>query len=173
MSKSRLSVAVCGANELGDPAVVDMARALGAALAVAGANLLCGGGGGVMEAASLGFEEARAAGAPGGTVVAILPGPDRAAHRGFADVVIPTGLGHARNVVLTLAADAVILVGGGAGTLSEAALAWQQGKRVVALAASGGWAARLAGQAIDERRHDLVLLARSPAEAVALAVGCG
>jgi uncharacterized protein (TIGR00725 family) len=163
-------LAVCGANAITDPAVSALARELGAQIARVGATLICGGGGGVMEAASRGFEEARGAEAPRGVVVALLPGRDRAGLVGFADLVIPTGMGYARNVILTLAADAVILVGGGSGTLSEAALAWQHGKPLVALAPSGGWAERLAGTALDDRRSDRVLAAATPAEAVRLAL---
>ena len=63
----------------------------------------------------------------------------------------------------------VVLVGGGAGTLSEAAYAWQFGKPVIALAGSGGWADKLAGEPIDDRRSDKVLAVATPEEAVAAA----
>lgn len=99
-------------------------------LAEAGAVVLCGGLGGVMEAA------AEAATAAGGMAVGILPGPDRAAANPHLSIAIATGLGEARNAVLTTAADAVIAIGGGWGTLSEIGLARRQGRPVVALA---GW----------------------------------
>ena len=79
--------------------------------------IVCGGLGGVMEAACRGAKEA------GGTTVGILPGADRAAANPFVDVAIPTGLGEARNALVVRAADAVIAIGGGYGTLSEIALA--------------------------------------------------
>jgi uncharacterized protein (TIGR00725 family) len=84
-----------------------------------------------MEAACKGAREA------GGTTVGILPGLDRAAANPFVDVAIATGLGEARNALVVRAADALIAIGGGYGTLSEVALALKAGKRVVGL---GTWA---------------------------------
>jgi uncharacterized protein (TIGR00725 family) len=92
--------------------------------------LVCGGLGGVMEAACRGAREA------GGTTVGILPGVDRGAANRFVDVAIATGLGEARNALVVRAADALIASGGGYGTLSEVALALKAGKRVVGL---GSW----------------------------------
>ena len=101
----------------------------------------------------------------------ILPVAELDGGNRYCDVVIPTAMGTGRNILVVRAADAVILVGGGAGTLSEAAFAWQLGKPVVALRGSGGWAARLAGSAIDDRREDRVLAADTAEEAVGLALG--
>lgn len=67
---------------------------------------------------------------------------------------IPTGLNLTRNVVLVSMTDAVVAVGGGAGTLSEIALAWQHHKLVIALDLGEGWSSRLAGQVLDHRRPD-------------------
>ena len=92
---------------------------------------MCGGLGGVMEAACRGAKDA------GGTTVGILPGTDRAAANPFVEVAVATGLGEARNALVVRAADAVIAIGGGYGTLSEIALALKAGKRVVGL---GTWA---------------------------------
>ena len=92
--------------------------------------LVCGGLGGVMEAAC------RGAKGGGGTTVGILPGADRGEANEFVDVAIPTGLGEARNALVVRAAEALIAVGGGYGTLSEIALALKAGKRVVGL---GSW----------------------------------
>jgi uncharacterized protein (TIGR00725 family) len=92
--------------------------------------LVCGGLGGVMQAACRGAKEA------GGTTVGILPGHDRGEANEFVDVAIPTGLGEARNALVVRAADALIAVGGGYGTLSEIALALKAGKRVAGL---GTW----------------------------------
>jgi uncharacterized protein (TIGR00725 family) len=80
-----------------------------------------------MEAACRGAKEAR------GTTVGILPGTDRNAANAFVDIAIPTGLGEARNALVVRAADALVAVGGGYGTLSEIALALKAGKRVVGL----------------------------------------
>jgi uncharacterized protein (TIGR00725 family) len=100
---------------------------VGRELAARGAVVVCGGLGGVMEAACRGAKEA------GGLTVGILPGTDRAAANAFVDVAIPSGLGEARNALVVRAADALVAVGGGYGTLSEIALALKAGKRVVGL----------------------------------------
>lgn len=99
------------------------AEEAGRRIAEAGAVLICGGLGGVMEAACRG-----AAGA-GGVAVGILPGDISGANR-FCTVVIPTGLGIARNAVVVSAAGAVIAVGGAYGTLSEIAMALKLGRPV-------------------------------------------
>ena len=104
-----------------------MAEAVGRELAARGAIVVCGGLGGVMEAACRGAKEA------GGHTVGILPGLDRVAANPFVDTAVPTGLGEARNALVVRAADALIAVGGGYGTLSEIALALKAGKRVVGL----------------------------------------
>jgi uncharacterized protein (TIGR00725 family) len=83
-----------------------------------------------MEAACRGAKGA------GGTTVGILPGTERSAANEHVDVAIATGLGEARNALVVRAADAVIAIGGGYGTLSEIALALKAGKRVVGL---GSW----------------------------------
>jgi uncharacterized protein (TIGR00725 family) len=80
-----------------------------------------------MEAACRGAKDA------GGSTVGILPGLDRTAANPFVDVAVATGLGEARNALVVRAADAVIAIGGGYGTLSEIALALKAGKRVVGL----------------------------------------
>lgn len=107
------------------PEDVEVAREVGRRLAEGGAIVVCGGLGGVMEAACRGAAEA------GGTSIAILPGPDRAAANRWATFAIPTGLGEARNALVARAADAVIAVGGELGTLSEIALALRNGTPVV------------------------------------------
>jgi uncharacterized protein (TIGR00725 family) len=106
------------------------AEAVGHALATRGAVLVCGGLGGVMEAAC------RGAKAAGGTTVGILPGNDRADANPYVDVALATGLGEMRNGLIVRAVDALIAVGGEFGTLSEVALALKAGKPVVGL---GSW----------------------------------
>jgi uncharacterized protein (TIGR00725 family) len=92
-----------------------------------GAVVVCGGLGGTMEAAC------RGAKGGGGTTVGILPGGDRSAANAYVDFALPTGLGEARNALVVRAADVVIAVGGGYGTLSEIALALRIGKPVIGL----------------------------------------
>jgi uncharacterized protein (TIGR00725 family) len=89
--------------------------------------LVCGGLGGVMEGAC------RGARAEGGTTIGILPGDDRAAANPDLTVAIPTAMGEMRNALVVRAADVVIAIGGGYGTLSEIALALKRETRVIGL----------------------------------------
>jgi len=122
-------VAVVGPGEA-TPAQEADAEEVGRLLAEHGAILVCGGLGGVMAAACRGALTA------GGLTVGLLPGPDRAAANPWLSVAIPTGMGELRNGLVVRAADAVIAVGGGYGTLSEVALALKAGGTVIGL---GGW----------------------------------
>jgi uncharacterized protein (TIGR00725 family) len=106
------------------------AEQVGRALAESGAIVVCGGLGGVMAAACRGASSA------GGRTVGILPGPDRGEANQWVQVAIPTGLGELRNGLVVRAADALIAVGGGHGTLSEIALALKMGRPVVGI---GTW----------------------------------
>jgi uncharacterized protein (TIGR00725 family) len=92
-----------------------------------GAVVVCGGLGGVMEAACRGVRQG------GGTSVGILAGDDRSAANDHVDVAIATGMGEARNALVAGSADTLIAVGGEYGTLSEIALALRAGKRVVGI----------------------------------------
>ncbi len=103
-----------------------------------------------------------------GDILAILPGETAAEAIAAADVVIPSGMGMARNVLVVRTADVVVAVGGGAGTLSEVAMAWQLGKPLIALAVEG-WSGTLGGQALDDRSHRPILRVNTAADAVAAA----
>src|SRR3954449_74793 len=129
MAADRPYVAVVGGGEAGTDALV-AAEEVGRHLARRGAVVVCGGLGGVMEAACRGAKQ------EGGTTVGILPGGDREAANEFVDIALPTGLGEARNALVVRAADVLIAVGGAYGTLSEIALALKGGKRVIGL---GTW----------------------------------
>jgi uncharacterized protein (TIGR00725 family) len=103
------------------------ALALGAGLAGLGIVLLCGGKGGVMEAACEGAATA------GGLSVGLLPDTEWQAANRFVTIPLATGIGEARNAIIARAALALVAVGGGYGTLSEIALALQFGRPVLAL----------------------------------------
>lgn len=105
----------------------EWASAVGRLIAQRGGVLLCGGLGGVMEAA------ARGAKAAGGLTVGILPGHDAAEANASIDVALATGMGEMRNALVVRAAQAVIAIGGGWGTLSEIALARRTNTPVVGL----------------------------------------
>ncbi len=119
-------VAVIGAG-VATPRQAELARACGGLLARAGFVLLSGGLGGVMDASCRGCAD------EGGRSIAVLPGTDRAAATPHATFALPTGLGQVRNSVLVTAADAVLAVGGGWGTLNEIALAVRLGTPLVLL----------------------------------------
>lgn len=146
--RTRRRVAVIGGGRAGRKALEE-AREIGRLIARAGAVLVCGGLGGVMEAAALGVRE------EGGLAVGILPGSDPSDANPAIDVPIATGLGYSRNSLVVMNADAVVAVEGEYGTLSEIAYALIYGKKVVGL---GTW---------DIRG---VLAAASPEEAVRLAL---
>jgi hypothetical protein len=124
-----LYIAVVGSSECGEE-VAELAYRVGCELARRKATVICGGRGGVMAAVARGARDA------GGRTIGILPGAHRKEANEFLDVVIPTGLGDARNALIACAADAVIAVGGGFGTLSEVALALKKEKPVIGLSFS-------------------------------------
>lgn len=148
-------ISVIGAGQASDDEMA-AGEEIGRRLAEAGAVLVCGGLGGVMDAAARGCE------AVGGTSVGVLPGEDRAHASAHLTVRIATGLGEARNAIVARAADAVIAVGGEFGTLSEIALALKMGKPVVGL---GTWSLDLEGLPGDPLQR-----ASDPADAVARAL---
>ena len=116
-----MQIAVIGHGQA-TPGECETAYAAGRAIAKNGAVLVCGGLGAVMEAACRGAQES------GGTTVGILPGTEGG--NLYLGITIRTGLGHARNALVVLSADAVIAVGGKYGTLSEIAIALKVGRPV-------------------------------------------
>ena len=144
-----------GPGTCGDD-VADAAREIGRGLAEAGFTIVTGGEGGAMEAASRGAREA------GGLAVGVLPGTDRSTANDYADITIPTGTGHARNLAVVASGDVVVSVGGEWGTLSEIAFAGVIGRPVVAVR---GWQLDHSTEFPDGVHH-----AETAAEAVELAV---
>jgi uncharacterized protein (TIGR00725 family) len=128
----------------------ERAEEVGRLLAERGAVVVTGGRGGVMAAASRGAKSA------GGTTIGVVPGETRAEANEWADHVVVTGIGHARNLAVVASGDAVIAVGGRYGTLAEIGLALTLGRRVVVL--EPGW------------EIEGTVRANSPAEAVELAL---
>ena len=122
-------MAVVGAGDA-SPQELHAAEEIGAGLAAAGAVVVTGGLGGVMEAACRGARSRR------GRTLGILPGDDRDEANGWVEIAVATALGELRNGLVVRAADAVVAVGGGHGTLSEIALALKLGRPVVGV---GTW----------------------------------
>ncbi len=153
-------VAVIGDGEPRGPdaqRILEWAEEVGLELARAGATVITGGLGGVMEAAS------RGARGGAGRTIGILPDSDPGAANEFVSIPIATGLGVMRNLVVVTAADAVVAVGGRHGTLSEIGLALRMGRHVVALSS---WRVESEHRLGGPRVHR----ARDPREAVALAL---
>ena len=161
----RVQISVVGYEE---DSCTDVAREaayrVGKAIAKEGGTVVCGGLGGVMEAASKGAIEA------GGHALGIIPSSDSSEANRYCDCVVSTGMGRSRNFLVAYSGDAMVVVGGGAGTLTEAAAAYQAGKPVVAVKGTGGVADEWAGRYFDERRTSKVLQGRSPEGAVKMAV---
>ena len=123
---SRVLVAVIGSSSC-SVEVAGWAETVGRLLAERGAVLLCGGLGGVMEAAARGAKQR------GGLTVGILPGADPGEANPYIDVPLATGMGEMRNALIVRAAQAAIAIGGGWGTLSEIAMAQRIKTPVVGL----------------------------------------
>ncbi len=164
-------IAVIGSGENVPAGVLKDAEELGRRIAQAGMILVCGGRKGVMEAACRGAKSA------GGLTIGILPGLSRGDANPFVDIAIPTGLGYAlRNFLTIRSADAVIMLHGEVGTLSEAVLAYQHAKPLIVLETTGGWSERLRSVALEDgayldSRHLMhIHYAKNPEEAVALAI---
>ena len=155
MPAPRAWIAIVGPGSA-EAAELEAAEEAGAAIAEAGAGLVCGGLGGVMEAAC------RGARSRGGLTLGLLPGSDRDAANGWVVVAVPTGLGEARNALVVRADDAVVAIGGGWGTLSEIALALKTGVPVVGV---GTWEPAIGGAA-----PEVIVAADGPREAVAEAL---
>ena len=109
-------IAVIGAGKCSKK-MKDAAAEVGRYVAEHGGMIVCGGLGGIMEGAARGAREA------GGTVIGILPGESAADANEFVDIVIPTGMGEARNILVIRTADVVIAFPGKYGTLTEMAFA--------------------------------------------------
>lgn len=141
-------------------------ESLAAALASAGFDLVTGGMDGVMRAAARGHARA---GSPT-NLIHVEPGRNRPWRRNpHPAAALCTNLGSMRNHLVVRAADLVIAVSGGAGTLSEIAIAWQEAKPLAALRGFGGWSERLAGVRLDERSDFAIVPCESVREVVSWA----
>jgi uncharacterized protein (TIGR00725 family) len=128
MRRIQMQVAVVGGGVC-SPEVGETAERLGRLLAEKGHILICGGLGGVMEAACRGAREA------GGVTLGILPG-EKSDANAYVSIAVATGMGHARNVIIIESCHAVIALPGEHGTLSEIALALKMNRPVISL---GSW----------------------------------
>jgi hypothetical protein len=123
------------------------AQTLGTLLVDSGYRIITGGLGGIMEAACRGAKESKHY--REGDTVGLLPGHTPGTASPFVDIIIPTGLDYGRNY-LVAHSDAVVAIGGGAGTLSEMCYSWMYKRLIIALGEEG-WAGKLAGEKLDQR----------------------
>ncbi|MDH4268769.1 MAG: TIGR00725 family protein [Dehalococcoidia bacterium] len=148
-------IAVIG-NSSCSPEEAKLAETAGELLAQQGVTVICGGLGGVMEAAC------RGAKSKGGLTVGILPGQDSSAANPWVDIPVVTGIGEARNVTVVKSAQVVIAIGGSYGTLSEIAYALKSNIPVIGL---NTWSLSR-----DGREDDSIIRVQSATEAVDKAI---
>jgi uncharacterized protein (TIGR00725 family) len=149
-SNRKPQVCVLGSAEPGSSSHALAAEA-GELLARLGVTLVSGCGSPATQVAA---ERAMAA---GGLVVSIIPSDQMPAANWPATVVIPSGMGDARNLLMALAGDACIVIGGRAGTISEVCLAWLHKRPLLPLVGHGGWSDALPANPPDERRNSPIL----------------
>lgn len=129
ISKNR-QVAVVGSSDV-DCGSASLASEVGRTVAAVGAVLICGGLGGTMEAAARGAKER------GGTTVGIVPSYQKDTANPYIDIIIASGMGHARNVLVAASGDLVVALPGSHGTRSEVSLALKMGRPVIGVTAWG------------------------------------
>ena len=155
MKDKNIFIAVIGGGDC-SPREAELAEEVGREIARKGAMLVCGGLGGVMEAAC------RGASREGGLTIGVLPGDNRQAANPYVKIPIATGLGYARNVAVVKSAQAVIAIDGSYGTLTEIGHALQSGIPVIGL---NTWSLSIAGQADNS-----IISADNPKDAVNKAI---
>jgi len=150
-TENKKFIAVIGGNQCSKEEA-KLAEGIGRELARRGAILVCGGLGGVMEAACRGAQS------EGGLTIGILPGENPQAANPYVQIPIVTGIGYARNVAVVKSTQAVIAIGGNYGTLSEIAHALQSDIPVIGL---NTWSLSR-----NSQPDESIIRAESPAEAV-------
>lgn len=160
MTKKR-QILVIGNNTNGcTPTHEKIAYEIGVEIAKSDSVLVTGGLGGVMEAASHGARDAN------GLTIGIIPQDDASAANQYCDVVIPTGMGFTRDYLNALAADGVIIVGGGSGTLSEACASYMYKKPMIAIKNLKSSVDPYIDGFIDHRKNIKIIGADTPHDAV-------
>jgi uncharacterized protein (TIGR00725 family) len=155
MKETKIFIAVIGGSEV-SPQVAELAEEVGREIARRGAVLVCGGLGGVMEAAC------RGASNEDGLTIGILPGENRRTANPYVKIPIVTGTGYARNVAVVKSAQAIIAIDGSYGTLSEIGHALQSGIPIIGL---NTWSLSINGQADNS-----IIPAEDPKAAVTKAI---
>jgi uncharacterized protein (TIGR00725 family) len=157
----KLQIAVIGYNKDRCTDIASkIAYEVGKEIARAGAVLICGGLGGVMESACKGAKES------GGMTVGVIPQEEFSYANEYCDIVVCTGMGYARDFIVASSADGIIAVGGGIGTLIELGVGYMTNKTMVAIAGSGGIADIYGGKFLDERNRVPITVVKDAKAAV-------
>ena len=157
----KIQILIVGNNENGsNPELEKIAYEAGMEVAKSKSVLISGGLGGVMKASCHGAKDA------GGLTIGIIPQSDASFANEYCDIVIPSGIGLARDFLTALACDGVIIVGGASGTLSETCFAYAHKKPIVAIKNTGGIADKYADQYLDHRQQAKIIGVETPKEAV-------
>ena len=143
-------ISILGGNSQVSDFALEQAHALGKAIIDEGWLLCTGGRAGIMEAASKGAKTSNLW--TGHQIMGVLPDATHDAGNEYLDIVLPSGLGLTRNALVVRFSDVCVALSGGAGTLSEIALAWQFERPVAVMSNSGGWSGKLANIALDHRQ---------------------
>jgi len=185
MESHKKIIAIIGTSSASQEVILT-AEKLGTMLIDNGFRIISGGLTGVMEAVSRGARKSTKH--QDGDIIGILPGFNKSDANKYIDIVIPTGFGFARNLIIVASADIVVAIGGGSGTLSEISYAWQYQKPIIALdfkeentllekieslshsdfKKSVGWSSILGGLKLDETRKDKIYSAKNSEEVIKL-----
>lgn len=138
----------------------NIAFEVGKEIARSGSILICGGLGGVMEAACRGAKE------NDGLTIGIIPQEEFSFANKFCDIVICTGIGFARDIIVATSADGIIAIGGGVGTMIELGVGYIKNKLMVVVAGSGGVSEMYGGKFLDERKIVPLMIAKDARSAV-------
>jgi uncharacterized protein (TIGR00725 family) len=156
LKNKHLRIGIIGPNnKICSKELYDFGVQLGKKIANKDRTIVCGGLGGFMEAVCKGVKQS-----PdtfNGQTIGVLPDVFTDNANPFIDTPIATGAGIARNIIIVNTADIIIAAGGGAGTLSEIAFAWQLNKTVLCVTQFDGWAKELAGKNLDNRHSGLLM----------------
>jgi uncharacterized protein (TIGR00725 family) len=138
----------------------NIAFEVGKEIARSGSILICGGLGGVMEAACRGAKE------NDGLTIGIIPQEEFSFANKFCDIVICTGIGFGRDIIVATSADGIIAIGGGVGTMIELGVGYIKNKLMVVVAGSGGVSDMYGGKFLDERKIVPLMIAKDARSAV-------
>ena len=148
-------ITVIGSSVVNDSKVYEEAYIYGKFLGERGYVVITGGRSGIMEAISKGAYDS------GGLTIGIIPSENKNMANPYCKIIIPTGIGFARNIITALSGDIVVVFGGGCGTLAELSYAWQFGKTILAAKWIEGVSKEYAGKIIDEKRKTPILYANN------------